>query len=339
MDQLPAEIWTQIISHACNDNGFTARSLSQTSHYFHTLSKPFRFRSVVVRGIPQLINFCRILEATADRDRIVKNLFLSTYQHDYEYLNPNPRYKLALLEFYKPGGDPRRFQPTPEEIVDEYEELVIHCLMRILVVVSSTVRNLYIWCTHDRVFLLPPIPLPELVSLTMAGPYTSIQKASSELTPTFPELRRLQLSDLYIGASSMLFTTLKECTPNLTHLRLEPANPYSDGFRTEIKKILNFPHVQNERSDLAPNSTIAFPGSLEKLIIHPGYLEESGGCMTSRLNQFASITALKRLADDPRVIVCMEYPHSRDEDAEEQENVDKWLLSISTANQGIWEEQ
>ncbi|KAF9054370.1 hypothetical protein BJ165DRAFT_1399611 [Panaeolus papilionaceus] len=171
----------------------------------------------------------------------------------------------------------------------------------------------------------------------MAGPFTSILKASPERTPSFPKLRRLYLSDIYIGASSMLFTILTQCTPNLTHLRLEPGNPHTDGFRLEVQKILNIPRARNEESATEPVSTATFPGTLERLIIHPGFSEFSGGYLTSRLIQTSSILALKRLADDPRVVICREYPRPQNEEKQEQEQLDYWLLSVA-GKRTVWDE-
>src|SRR6266446_2818496 len=77
MDLCPPEIWRDILWLACTDTGFTGRSISLTSRFFHELSKHVKFRSVALRGVVQIIDFLNVIERTPYPQ--VENLFISTH--------------------------------------------------------------------------------------------------------------------------------------------------------------------------------------------------------------------------------------------------------------------
>ncbi|KAI0345433.1 hypothetical protein BDW22DRAFT_1354373 [Trametopsis cervina] len=53
MRDLPTELWLQILSSACLDDGSTARALSVVSHQIRAISHQFRYQSIAVIGSRQ----------------------------------------------------------------------------------------------------------------------------------------------------------------------------------------------------------------------------------------------------------------------------------------------
>src|SRR5689334_17608596 len=74
---LPYEIWPQILERACQDDGTTAISLSQTSRELRMLSEPYRFQSVQINGWRQLKAFEQRMLQAPQAKRGVFNLMIS----------------------------------------------------------------------------------------------------------------------------------------------------------------------------------------------------------------------------------------------------------------------
>src|SRR5687767_10839767 len=74
---LPAEIWHEIFRIACNDDGFTGRSLSLVSPKFRSLSQSFKFQSLVITQMNSLLNLLPILEKTPAELRRIKALCIA----------------------------------------------------------------------------------------------------------------------------------------------------------------------------------------------------------------------------------------------------------------------
>jgi hypothetical protein len=79
IDSCPPEIWTQIFYHACTDTGFTGRSVSATCRHFHELAKCVKLRSVALFSTEQIIAFVKLAEALPCWERVIENLYLTTY--------------------------------------------------------------------------------------------------------------------------------------------------------------------------------------------------------------------------------------------------------------------
>lgn len=79
MHQLPVELWAQVFSSACTDDGCTGRSLALVSKDFYELSKGFRLQSLAIVGKDQILACAGMLELTPTRFRRVRNLFISNY--------------------------------------------------------------------------------------------------------------------------------------------------------------------------------------------------------------------------------------------------------------------
>lgn len=63
VDTLPLDVWHHIVSFACTDDGRTGARLSRTSHAFRASSAAYRFHSVELHGVGQLLKFLFAYEA------------------------------------------------------------------------------------------------------------------------------------------------------------------------------------------------------------------------------------------------------------------------------------
>lgn len=108
----PPEVWHNILWFACTDTGFTGRSISLTSRFFHELSKSVKLRSVGLRGVVQIIDFLNVIERTPVVYRRVENLFISTHNGCGLPGDIVPDTMEALVNLYKPGYDIRVHHPS-----------------------------------------------------------------------------------------------------------------------------------------------------------------------------------------------------------------------------------
>ena len=84
MDAVPVEIWHNIFALACTDDGYTGRSLSLVSTYFHDISALFKYQSLVVTHWSQIIAFSKIFCQLPASQRKIKYLFV---HHPYPFLD------------------------------------------------------------------------------------------------------------------------------------------------------------------------------------------------------------------------------------------------------------
>ena len=83
---LPVEIWHNIFSRACLDDGSTGRSLSLVSTYFYEISAPFKYQSVAITHWSQVVAFSRMFcKLPASQKKIVSLLV----HRPYLFLNIN----------------------------------------------------------------------------------------------------------------------------------------------------------------------------------------------------------------------------------------------------------
>lgn len=77
MDRLPAELHDLIFSEACNDGGYTGRSLSLVSKSIRAVSAPYILHSVALYGSYQLAAFAAFLAQRAPEHTFIRHLFLT----------------------------------------------------------------------------------------------------------------------------------------------------------------------------------------------------------------------------------------------------------------------
>lgn len=245
MDILPPEIWSEIFSHSCTDDGRTGCSLSLVSHFFSECSKPYKLQSVVVLGLTQLFAFADLLERTPSPLRRVKHILLSS-----KSLREAADQHLFLAD-----------KPETQKMVHSVGE-------RILRAITPSVRVLHAFFMIDpsSTCVLLPVSLPVLEELVihgllgMAGPGTDIE---------FISLKRLTLT-LMNWSTDAFDQSLKQ-TPRLTHLTLRPSN--EDGRSTfyewskGLKRLLLPSHIEKMgiHSFLSGRSKVLYEGRVCKL--------------------------------------------------------------------------
>ena len=84
MDAVPLEVWHGIFTFACTDDGYTGRSLSLVSTYFHDISAPFKYQSLAITHWTQIIAFSNIFCQLPASQKKIKYLFV---HHPYPFLD------------------------------------------------------------------------------------------------------------------------------------------------------------------------------------------------------------------------------------------------------------
>ncbi|KAH6917832.1 hypothetical protein BKA70DRAFT_1366359 [Coprinopsis sp. MPI-PUGE-AT-0042] len=77
---LPPELWSQIFSLSCVDDGITGRSLSSVSHQFRRLSSRYRYQSLALITARHIIHFSTLISQLEKSDKRVLYLFIH-YPH------------------------------------------------------------------------------------------------------------------------------------------------------------------------------------------------------------------------------------------------------------------
>lgn len=80
LEECPPEICKKIFTHACDDGGYTGRSLSLVSRYVRDVSEDIKFRSVAVWGRRQILGFYQVLLSTPPHLRRILHLFISAHE-------------------------------------------------------------------------------------------------------------------------------------------------------------------------------------------------------------------------------------------------------------------
>ena len=190
MDLCPSEIWSEIYSFACIDDGTTGRSLSLVSRYIHETSRPYKYQSVAVIGPLQLLAFADMIEIVPAEFRHVRCIFISAHSR---HLNSSPR---ALSPEYT------------------QRKAAYAALKRILFAISDWVRIVHTFFVFYRPFVLLPVELPILEELTVHGPLET--STDHGLDIKFNSLKRLHLTSS-CSPVYLMYRVLK-LAPSLTDL-------------------------------------------------------------------------------------------------------------------------
>lgn len=334
INSCPPEIWSQIVYQPCTDTGFTGRSISATSRYFHEIAKKVRLRSVALFTIEQIIAFVKLVEGLPSGEPLVENLYiLLTYDF------PARRNFGALSqEFYKPGFDTRVSPPPMRFVLNSPYELCRHVLLRILHALAPTLKHLHIFFDSIRLFILPFADLPHLEELVVEEDYSyNDQDFANDRPPLLASLRRLRLTGLHDTnrARDTMFRTIVASAPNLTHLRLDNFL-YSLNAYNVIQKFLPpeglAPAVANPDGNERfppPRPVKTLPKSLRRMLLHPGSItrqwrEVFGDSMDEQMDE----SVFLRLAlTDPRIILFKQDPFTLSVEAigRAQKGLDEWL--------------
>ncbi|KAJ6611455.1 hypothetical protein B0H10DRAFT_1769364, partial [Mycena sp. CBHHK59/15] len=70
----PVEIWANVFSHTCLDDGSMGRTLSLVSRYVRNASRHVKFQAITINSLTDLTAFVGILESTPPHLRRVRFL-------------------------------------------------------------------------------------------------------------------------------------------------------------------------------------------------------------------------------------------------------------------------
>ncbi|EKM78532.1 hypothetical protein AGABI1DRAFT_13385, partial [Agaricus bisporus var. burnettii JB137-S8] len=188
LEECPPEICKKIFTHACDDGGYTGRSLSLVSRYVRDVSEDIKFRSVAVWGRRQILGFYEVLLSTPPHLRRILHLFISAHEQ------------------VRPGeaGPAENYQYTCDSFCS------------ILELVAPAVQTLYICSCISRPTILLKGPMPRLVELTLFNGFPAIPTV---MLPSvdFPRLKRLRFTG-FADHSPTTFHEIFVRAPNVTHI-------------------------------------------------------------------------------------------------------------------------
>ncbi|KAJ6629519.1 hypothetical protein B0H10DRAFT_1987531 [Mycena sp. CBHHK59/15] len=249
METLPFEIWGDIFSFACTDDGSTGRSLSAVSRAVHSISKPLKYQSICVVGPTRLLKLLGVLSALSSDTRRVRYLFIAG-PFDFEGGSDG-------VETLHADSMMAEFRPS--------QESTDNTLSQILNLVSSTLFALHLHHTATaRPSLLIEIELPALSELALHGPFVS---SGSPSETVFPSLRKIHLAHFTFHPTNFL-AQIVHAAPRLTHLRV-PQRSFS---MYDIQVALGI-----LQPTVSPSDVTRLPRNLKKLVIEkdpiPNFLD------------------------------------------------------------------
>jgi hypothetical protein len=269
MEHLPSELLHLIFGLACNDGGFTARSLSLVSRTIREKSRYSRFHSVACHNIAQTLSFARILDETPPHLRVVRHfLVCNSYKDKLPSANsvskgfPNISsliWKFPRSESIRPDCSDG---PTPTT------DLVVHsAVLSILNIIAPTLYTLSMYIDWQSWAFLPlPGNFPLLGELSINHQFAGGCFRSNALSPlrSCPSLRHLIITGFVrIVDPLQVVEQIKQFAPAVTHLCL----PYDAKNMTVMFDILK-ERMVSHHSRCVGNDDAVFPRSLVHVFIH-----------------------------------------------------------------------
>jgi hypothetical protein len=206
---VPAEIWAEIVTFACVDDGRTVRALSLVSRFIHETSKQYKLQSIAVTGEQQLIAFPDLIEQTPTPWGRVECLFLSSLASN---------------------------APCPEFVCTHgVNSISALNLNRILCAISPCVRIVHTYSVFLRPFPLP-ISLPVLEELVVYYPFDAVCHSIQ-----FTALKRLGLFCYPVEIEKVLRQTPSLVTLRISATSILPKYWFSivkSGFPTQLQRVL-----------------------------------------------------------------------------------------------------
>jgi hypothetical protein len=237
MDHIPPELWAEIFSFACLDDGTTGRILSLVSKYVYRVSKPSKLQSIVLRGLDQTVAFLSLLQATPEHHRRVCHLFA------YEY-HENDVQPISM------SGP----------------------LKHILHTVRDTLQTLAIRFDHSDMYSLYPMDLPVLEELTVFSMFID----NSYKAPIKPltHLKRIHYGGPFFAQyDADVFSALCEVAPNLTHFRFSEVKANSQ-IASHLEAVLGLDEPSPSQD--GANTTFRLPSTIATVVVQPASVENHG---------------------------------------------------------------
>jgi hypothetical protein len=327
IDRAPPEICAHIFSFACTDSGYTGRSLSLVSRYFHEVSKPAKLQSIALYGHAQILAFAALLDQTPPYLRTTRALLINGRESEKEME--------ALLAVAYAGV--QRIQDvtcSPEEAIEWRREVAAkiqlerakatayledfgargaRAVERILQHLSSTLELLDVDLNEYTVKMLrEPLSLPRLVDLTSrCGFPMPADTAAVPLLAPSPSLRRLHIiesQDQYIWNIRFFEGGISHFAPALTHLRLSALVEQGDVIQA-LQAALGLAEPVKRVTEL--------PATIELVLLKPEVApppHEGCSCCDDTVVYYELLTDCRQLRDkDARVVLlCADPSYSPD---------------------------
>lgn len=244
MNRCPPEICLEIFAFACTDDGYTGRSLSLVSTFFHDISQPVQLQSVAVYGANQMHAFACFLQDRPPHLRKVHHLFVT----DRERVE-HPHQPHDTLE---------------DEDADEFFDNMHFFLTSILSDISTTLQTLVLnLCVNYFITDAPllPVDLPMLLELTVhGGPIEESFLRSCQAK----RLQRLHIAS-HFQLPDDLGSCLRRISPSLTHLRI--SGVYGSGDYGDLLDVLRGAVSVWSKRAIPEGEDQKWVGSLRKVII------------------------------------------------------------------------
>ncbi|KAJ7045991.1 hypothetical protein C8F04DRAFT_939810 [Mycena alexandri] len=239
MDAIPPEIWSEIFSFACTDDGSTGRALSRVSRAVQIISKSSKYQSICVLGPNQLLKLFGLLSALSPRARKVKYLFVACLDECAEF-----------------GGADHGAQTIRQFYLNTEMNATGQALEQLLQLVSPSLVALQIHRTKIyRQSVLLDMEFPVLSELTLHGPFKSTDPRPPECL--FPNLRRIHIHH-FVHHPTQFLQQIVRVAPKITHLHV-PQRSFS---AYDIQVALGILQPIVSSSELSQ-----LPDSLQQLVI------------------------------------------------------------------------
>jgi hypothetical protein len=316
MEKVPFELWGQIFSLACTDDGFTGRSLAAVSIYIRHASAQYRLQSVAVIGIHRMIAFASYLERLPSDFQKVRHLLIA---EDSDSVTPAESMydvfvsRASMLLGAQNGGD-------------VYEQFPEHTVMHtvfplILTKLAPTLECLYV-VLKDR-FIRIPVALPHLTELTLCATFLKDTEAGSLISGVCPSLRRLHFKAFVsLPPVSNLLHQIPEIAPSLTHLRI--SSPFSYSVWEAVEKFLK---QTSDRNEMGKHTR-----TIQQILIQKGQPPPCGRGWRTYADLQAKLNALERA--DGRVFAMESSRHEARTSMLDEINTE-WRDRIAGGN-GCW---
>jgi len=270
MEHIPSEILHIICNLACNDGGFTARSLSLVSRTIREKSRYSRFHSVVCHNVAQTLAFARILDETPPYLRVVRHiLVLNSYKDEQPvpisvfrgFLGISSLVRSVRGKLMRPQDGHTTMSTIP------LDKVVHSAVLNILTTIAPTLYTLSLYIDWNSWASLPlPPNFPVLFELSINHQFAGGCLHSSALVPlvSCPSLRSLIITGfLRILDPLKVIERIKQFAPFITHLCL----PYDAKEMTLTFEILKEKMALNCTS-FKGDDDVVFPRTLVHILVH-----------------------------------------------------------------------
>ena len=328
------EIWNQIFTLACTDNGFTGRSLSLVSRYIYKTSKSAKLQSLSVTKPQQIHALARLIAETPPNHRRVRYLFIaSPGPHDDESDDRDVYQADSEEEGSTASAVDAADHGTAPCITEKDCREVLAAFQHIIRALAPTLMTLYVHFPFYRESLFLPTTetFPSLVELTLYGPYSVELPSLSDHPPLFPSLRRLHLADCSCDSTGR-YGRIANVAPLLTHLCLPYQSSMSDSLLAGLgTRVISRTHSPTSSSDSHGFAVGTLPSTIEMVLIDPGPpYTRIGWCGTGLMRHYMDQQRFREaMKVDKRVYMLKERPNG-------VKDAEKYWLDRIEGGEGSW---